>query len=145
TGAMDTAELCYTKCISARTNYAPALARLACVEQAGKNYSKAIDYTHEAIKIIADYSYYDQLTDLYRLSGQKEKGDENAAIVVNMLLNTESIGNGTDMLGHNASRELTYAYLKSGDLNKALEKAQDEFKRRPLNNDINEALAWVYY
>ncbi|RZK98366.1 MAG: tetratricopeptide repeat protein, partial [Hymenobacter sp.] len=37
------------------------------------------------------------------------------------------------------------AYLKTNELDKALEHAKIEYARRPDNIDVNETLAWVYY
>ena len=47
--------------------------------------------------------------------------------------------------GHYADRELAYAYLKTNELDKALEHAKIEYARRPDNIDVNETMAWVLY
>ncbi len=48
-------------------------------------------------------------------------------------------------VGHYSDRELAYAWLANNDTKKALEHALAEYNRRPLNIDVNETVAWVYY
>jgi tetratricopeptide (TPR) repeat protein len=50
-----------------------------------------------------------------------------------------------ESIGHYADKELAYAYLKAGNMDKALEHALAEYNRRPNNIDVNETVAWVYY
>jgi Tfp pilus assembly protein PilF len=64
---------------------------------------------------------------------------------VSMLADAAQQANDNEELGHYTDRELAYAYLKTGDLDKALEHAKIEYARRPDNIDVNETLAWVYY
>jgi hypothetical protein len=53
-------------------------------------------------------------------------------------------GDEDEDLGHYPDRELALIYLKAGDLDKPLEHAMLECKRRPKNIDGNETVAWVY-
>ena len=64
---------------------------------------------------------------------------------VKMLAEAAEDANSNEELGHYTDRELAYAYLKTGELDKALEHAKIEYQRRPDNIDVNETLAWVHY
>jgi tetratricopeptide (TPR) repeat protein len=48
-------------------------------------------------------------------------------------------------IGHYADRELAYAYILNNDNENALKHALIEYNRRPMNIDVNETVAWVYY
>jgi Tfp pilus assembly protein PilF len=50
-----------------------------------------------------------------------------------------------ESIGHYADRELSYAYLFTGDYDNALAHALKEYNRRPQNIDVNETVAWVYH
>ena len=41
--------------------------------------------------------------------------------------------------------EFVLVYLKSGEIDKSLQHALNDFNRRPSNIQVNETLAWVYY
>jgi len=85
TGNIDTAEMIYTAASVARPNYAPALAALGRVERAKKNYAEAIKYFIQADALVKDYSYGEELVDLYRITGQKEKADSASQEVIKLL------------------------------------------------------------
>ena len=91
-----------------------------------------------------DYSFSDELTDLYRLNGDKEKAEQNSREVIEMLSPASDVETESAH-GHYADKELAYAYLKINDTEKALKHALIEYQRRPLNIDVCETLAWVYY
>ena len=91
-----------------------------------------------------DYSFADELTDLYRLDNQTAKAEKNALEAIEML--GPNIGNESETShGHYADKELAYAYLKIKDNAKALEHATIEYQRRPNNIDVAECMAWVEY
>jgi tetratricopeptide (TPR) repeat protein len=143
-GSLDSAEFAYRVALNERPDYAFAYAGLGRVSKAKGNYNDAIIYFEKADQLITEYSFSDELTDLYALTGQKDKSEKSAERVLEML----GPGNGDESVqghGHYADRELAYAYIKEGDLDKALEHAQIEYDRRPSNIDVNEALAWVHY
>ena len=144
-GDLPKAEFYYEEAIAARPYYAYALAGLGRVAAAHKDYKKAIDYLQQARSLVKDYAFTDELVDLYRLNGQPDKAEEMAKESVTMLANAAQQANDNEQLGHYADRELAYAYLKTGDLDKALEHAKIEYARRPDNIDVNETLAWVHY
>ena len=145
TGDILNAKMHYTIALQERPDYAYAYAGLARIARAEKNYPLAISYELKADSMVVDYAFKDELTDLYLLSGDKDKSNETAKRVVAQLAKDAQVGIQNDNIGHYADRELAYAYLKTDDVDKALDHATMEYNRRPDNIDVNETLAWVYY
>lgn len=144
-GHADTAEYHYRTALLERPDYAFALAGLGKLAKVKGNYKKAISYYKKAEKSIIEYSFSDELTDLYRLNKQAEKGNESALEVIKMLSPLATDDESSSAHGHYADRELAYAYLKVNNPDKALKHALTEYKRRPKNIDVCETVAWVYY
>ncbi|MEO6130205.1 MAG: tetratricopeptide repeat protein [Saprospiraceae bacterium] len=144
-GDLENAKMRYTIANQERPDYAYALAGLGRISRASGNYKEAIHYYLRADSLVNDYSMKDELTDLYALDGQKEKSEESAKQVIERLTRDAESGMKDENIGHYADRELAYAYLKTNNLDKALEHAMLEYNRRPDNIDVNETLAWVYY
>ncbi len=145
TGDMKSAEMNYRVALQYRPAYAYALAGLARIAAASKEYGKAIRYYLQADSLVNDYSFKEQLTELYQLTGEKAKADElNKWLIAAMMKDAES-GKNDDNIGHYADRELAYAYLRADNYEKALEHAIAEYNRRPGNIEVNEMMAWVYY
>ena len=144
-GELDKAESCYQQALVVRPAYAYAYAGLGRVAAARKDYPTAIKHLEQARGIVKDYAFTDELVDVYRLAGQPEKAREMADESVKMLAEAAEDANSNEELGHYTDRELAYAYLKTGELDKALEHAKIEYQRRPDNIDVNETLAWVHY
>lgn len=143
-GSLDSAERTYNLALAERPDYAFAYAGLGRIAKAKGDYKTAISYYEKADKLITEYSFADELTDLYLLNNEKDKSEKSAERVVEML----GPGSGDESVeghGHYADKELAYAYLKTGDLDKAMEHAKTEFDRRPKNIDVCEAMAWVHY
>jgi predicted Zn-dependent protease len=115
------------------------------VAKARKNYPVAIDYFRKARATVKDYAFADELTDLYRLNHEPAKATEMAEEAVSMLSADAKNADENEEMGHYADRELAYAYLKTNELDKALEHAKIEYARRPDNIDVNETMAWVLY
>lgn len=145
TGDLQNAEMQYTIASRERPNYAYALAGLGRISRATGYYDEAIKYYQQADSLVNDYTLRDELTDLYALNGQKQKSETSAKQVVDMLTKDAQSGINDQNIGHYADRELAYAYLKTNQIDKALEHAMMEYNRRPDNIDVNETLAWVYY
>jgi tetratricopeptide (TPR) repeat protein len=145
TGDILNAKMHYTIALQERPDYAYAYAGLARIARAEKNYPLAINYELKADSLVVDYAFKDELTDLYLLSGDKDKSQEMAEKVVAQLSKDAQKGVQDASIGHYSDRELAYAYLKVNDADKALEHALMEYNRRPDNIDVNETLAWVYY
>jgi tetratricopeptide (TPR) repeat protein len=145
TGDLESAKMHYTIAIDERPGYAFALAGLARIALASKDYGRAIGYYEKADASVADYSFKDGLVEAYRLSGQKEKADAIAKSIIEGMTKDSQSGQNDENIGHYADRELAYAYLKINNYDKALEHALLEYNRRPENIDVNETVAWVYY
>ncbi|HEX8348582.1 MAG TPA: tetratricopeptide repeat protein, partial [Hymenobacter sp.] len=144
-GDLTQAEQQYRLALQERPYYAYALAGLGRIEKARRNYPAAIDYFRKARTTVKDYAFADELTDLYRLNHEPAKAEQMAHEAITMLANDATEADNNEMMGHYADRELAYAYLKTNELEKALEHAKIEYERRPDNIDVCETLAWVHY
>ncbi len=145
TGDIENAKMQYTIALQERSGYAYAYAGLGRISRFNKNYPAAIQYYQKADSLVNDYTLKDELTELYLLNGDHEKSEASAKRVIEMLLRDAQVGIKDQSIGHYADRELAYAYLKTNELDKALDHALMEYNRRPDNIDVNETLAWVYY
>lgn len=143
-GSLDSAELQYKIALSERPDYAFAIAGLGKLAKAKGNYKEAVAYYEKAKGLIIEYSFSDELTDLYRLNKENTKANENAKQVIEMLGPNAGSEEETGH-GHYADKELAYAYLKINDVDNALKHALVEYERRPNNIEVAETLAWVYY
>lgn len=145
TGDLEKAAINYSIALNERPGYVHAMAGMARIALAAKDYSKAIAYYVQADSLVNDFSFKEELVDVYQLAGQKDKAAATAKMVIDEM-NKNAAGAATDeSIGHYADRELAYAYLKINNYDKALEHALAEYNRRPKNIDVNETLAWVYY
>jgi tetratricopeptide (TPR) repeat protein len=144
-GHLDQAQGYYQQALALRPNYAYALAGLARVAAARKDYTTAINNLNLARATVKDYAFTDELVDVYRLNHQPAEAAKMAQESVAMLAEAAQEANDNEELGHYTDRELAYAYLKTNELDKALEHAKIEYARRPDNIDVNETLAWVHY
>ena len=145
TGDTAHARAYYQMALAARPGYAYALAGLGRTAAAQKDYARAIKLFQQARITVKDYAFSDELTDLYRLSGQPDEANKMAEESIDMLANAAKEADDNEQMGHYADRELAYAYLKTNELDKALEHAKIEYDRRPDNIDVNETMAWVLY
>jgi tetratricopeptide (TPR) repeat protein len=144
-GHLDQAQGYYQQALALRPTYAYALAGLARVAAARHDYTTAINNLNLARATVKDYAFTDELVDVYRLNHQPAEAAKMAQESVAMLADAAQQANDNEELGHYTDRELAYAYLKTNELDKALEHAKIEYARRPDNIDVNETLAWVYY
>ena len=135
----------YQMALYARPGYAYALAGLGRMAAARNDYPRAIKLYQEARITVKDYAFADELTDLYRLNGEPKEAEKMADESIDMLANAAKEADSNEQMGHYADRELAYAYLKTNELDKALEHAKIEYARRPDNIDVNETMAWVLY
>ncbi len=143
-GSIDSAENQYHIALQERPDYAFAIAGLGRIAKDKGNYKEAIADYEKAKGMINEYSFADELTDLYRLNNEPEKSDKNAEEVIKMLGPNTDV-EGQNGHGHYADKELAYAYLKVNDTENALKHAMIEYERRPDNIDVCETVAWVNY
>ena len=145
TGDLMSAKMHYTIALNERPGYAYALAGLARIAIASKDYATAISYYQKADAAVTDYTVKEELAEAYKLAGQKAAADAIANAVIENMTKDAQQGQNDENIGHYADRELAYAYLKTNNYDKALEHALLEYNRRPENIDVNETVAWVYY
>ncbi|MEJ7587366.1 MAG: tetratricopeptide repeat protein [Ferruginibacter sp.] len=144
-GEMKFAEMHYRIALNQRPSYVHALAGMARVALADKYYDKAIHLYQQADSLVSDYVFKEELVEVYRLAGQKDRSAATAAIVIDAMSKNSAAAATDETIGHYADKELAYAYLMIGNHDKALEHALAEYNRRPKNIEVNETLAWVYY
>ena len=146
TGDIKDAEICYTNALELRKNYPYAEAALGRLEKVKGNYDAAIKHTENAITIMSDVAFVNQLADIYELKGDQKKADEVHSDVLSLLKKGEKEQNKNNApVKHNGARELAIAYMHTGDLDEALTLAQQDLRDRPDNIDANELMAWIYY
>ena len=145
TGDLKNAEMHYLIALQKRPGYAYAIAGQGRIALAAKEYNKAIAYYLQADSLVNDYSFKEDIAEVYEQTGQKNKSDSIIKWLAAAMSQDAKSGQQDDNIGHYADRELAYIYLKTGDYDKALEHALAEYNRRPANIDVNETVAWVYY
>ncbi|MVM41527.1 tetratricopeptide repeat protein [Spirosoma sp. HMF3257] len=138
TGQLDNAEKQYDGILMMRPSYAFAMAGQARIQKARKEYDKALATLEKAAKIMPEFSFHEQMAEIYALQGDKEKARKKFAEVAKMLDEDARSGHAVDL-------ELCKLYTKSGQLDSARVYGLIEYKKRPKNIDVNHALAWVYY
>ncbi len=144
-GDLKNAETQYGIALQERPGYAYAIAGMARLAAAAKDYNKAIALYTQADSSVNDFAIKEALADAYRLSGANDKAAALENKVIDEMNNQAQAGQNNENIGHYVDRELAYAYLNINDYNKALDHAMLEYNRRPGNIDVNECLAWVYY
>jgi tetratricopeptide (TPR) repeat protein len=145
TGDIKKAEVQYQTALAERPDYPFALSGQAKLAAFKKDYAAAISMYEKASSLITDASIKEALADVYRLSGDTKKSQEMMKNVIDEMNQTAQSGQNDASIGHYVDKELAYAYIKTGDYDKAIEHAILEYNRRPENIDVNEALAWAYY
>lgn len=145
TGQLDSAEIQYQLALAERPDYPFAIAGLSNIAKLKGNYKKAIAGYEKAKAMIIEYSFVDELTDLYALNHETEKAKKSAEDVIKQLSPLSDVDESTTGHGHYADKELAYAYIKITDYDNALKHALIEYERRPDNIDVCEAVAWAYY
>jgi tetratricopeptide (TPR) repeat protein len=144
-GDWKSAEMNYLISLRNRPGYAYAIAGQARIARAMKEYDKAIAYYLQADSLANDYSFKEQLAEVYMLTNQKDKANEVYKGLLQAMSEDAKEGETNDNIGHYADRELAHIFLKVGDYGNALKHAEAEYNRRPGNIDVNETMAWVYY
>jgi tetratricopeptide (TPR) repeat protein len=144
-GNLKYAEMNYTIALNERPAYAYALAGLARLSVAAKDYDKAIELYKQADVSLNDYSFKQELAELYEVIGKKQQATELYQQIVKDMETAWTQSKKNDSVGHYADREMAYAYLNVKEYDKALEHAMMEYNRRPDNIDVNETVAWTDY
>ncbi|HKR06582.1 MAG TPA: tetratricopeptide repeat protein, partial [Bacteroidia bacterium] len=144
TGKLKDAETTYRKALFYRPQYAYAYAGLGRIEKMKLNYKEAENYFLNAKASMKDFSFSEELSDLYRYTKQHDKSSVELKECLDELgANVQD--ESESFHGHYADSELAMVYLKAYNYTLALKHALTEYNRRPNNIDINRTLAWVYY
>ncbi|HEV7781535.1 MAG TPA: tetratricopeptide repeat protein [Chitinophagaceae bacterium] len=128
----------YEEILVTRPSYAFALEGMARVEKSGKNYSGALELLEQASAIMPEFSFNEEKAGIYELQGETQKASNEYEKVLSMLKQDE-------VSGHSVSLEMCRIYTKTGQYGLAVEQVMKEYRQRPLNIDINNALAWALY
>ena len=144
-GDLKNAEINYQIALNERPGYMYALAGMARLALAAKDYSRAIYYYQQAAKDAVPGAFKEEIATAYFLSGQKEKANVLTNEVIAELDKNAQAANADESIGHYADKELAYAYLSINNSDKALEHALMEYNRRPKNIEVNETVAWIYF
>ena len=144
-GQLDSAEIQYKLALAERPNYPFAIAGLSNIAKLKGNYKEAIAGYEKAKMMIIEFSFADELTDLYILNNETDKAKKSAKEVIDLLSPMSDVDENSSGHGHYADKELANAYLKLPDLESALKHALLEYDRRPNNIDVCETVAWVRY
>lgn len=147
TGQPDSARMLYETALAYRPGFPNAEIGLAKVFKVGKQYDSAIAHVENAIRTVSETAYVAMLAELYALKGDKKRAAEIREEVIALLEEAEKEQRKSKdvLMQHNANRELANAYLQDGQLDKALQYAQNDLKLRPMNVDANELVGWILY
>ena len=85
-----------------------------------------------------EFSFHEEMADIYALQGNQIKAQKKYAEVVKMLDEDAQSGHAVDL-------ELAKLYIKTGQLDSARTYALNEYAKRPKNIDVNHTLALVYF
>lgn len=144
TGDLQRAQFCYEQSIYFRPSFSWAYAGKARLAKAKGNYLQAIEFLKQAQALLPDFSFQQELTELFRITNQPQLAAESARKTIALLGGIQ--GNQSDKNhGHYADKELAYACLDSYNYMDAYKHALIEYNRRPDNIEVNQALAWVNY
>jgi tetratricopeptide (TPR) repeat protein len=138
TGQMQAAGQQYDDILVVRPSYAFAQRGQAQVLKDAKQYDKALIVLENAAKIMPEFSFHEEMADIYVLQGNKEKAMNKYEEVAKMLDEDAKSGHAVDL-------ELCKLYTKTGQFDLALKYGMIEYKKRPKNIDVNHAIAWVYF
>lgn len=138
-GDLQAAELMYQQALVERPNYAFALGGLGRLEAKKGNYTQATELLNNASNVIPEFSFQEELTHIYKLTGEKNKAQKTMDELIEGLKEDEESGHVMDL-------ELARIYLELGeDYDKALHHASKEYARRPNNIDVCKVMAAIYY
>ena len=85
------------------------------------------------------------MAEMYASSGNMVNAQELASAVAKDMEEKAAKAANDPSAGHYSDKEIAHAYLVTGNYNKALEYAINEYNRRPGNIEINQLVAWIYY
>jgi tetratricopeptide (TPR) repeat protein len=134
TGQLKEAQQQYDDILISRPSYAFAYRGQARILKANKQYDKALEILEKATKIMPEFSFHEEMAEIYDLQGNHEKALNKYEEVAKMLDEDAKSGHAVDL-------ELCKLYTKSGQFDLAKKHGMIEFKKRPRNIDVNHAMA----
>ena len=145
TGEIKKADSVYHLSLDYRPGYAYAYAGIARVASFNKQYDTAIAYYLKADSSVTDNSFKEELANLYYFLKKDSQAKEITNTIISQLNKDAVAANSDNSIGHYSDNELALNYVKTGDMDNALQHAELEYNRRPENITVNETMAWVYY
>jgi tetratricopeptide (TPR) repeat protein len=137
TGELKLAEKQYLGILQERPSYAFALEGLARIEKSRKNYDQALKYLDEAAAIMPEFSFHEEMADIYLLQGDEKKSMDKYKACIEMLKEDAASG-------HIVYLDLSKIYIKSNMIDSAYVYGMKEYEMRPNNIDVNRNLAEIY-
>lgn len=138
TGQLGEAQKQYDDILAVRPSYAFAYGGQARILKANKQYDKALKLLDKAAKIMPEFSFHEEMAEIYDLQGNHEKALDKYEEVALMLDEDAKSGHAVDL-------ELCKLYTKAGKMDLALKHGLIEYKKRPRNIDVNHAMAVVAF
>lgn len=138
TGETDKAEEQFKVNLVLRPSYAFSLAGLAKVEEKRGNYDMALQLLDSAAAILPEFSFHEQMADIYVAQGQRQKAMDKYDEVRGMLAEDEASG-------HTVALEMAKLYNKMDKLPEAEKYVLQEYKLRPANIDVNKEFASILF
>ena len=136
TGELNKAQQQYDDILVVRPSYAFAYGGQARILKANKQYDKALEVLEKAAKIMPEFSFHEEIAEIYDLQGNHEKALNKYEEVAKMLDEDAKSGHAVDL-------ELCKLYTKAGRTDMAMKHGLIEYKKRPRNIDVNHAMAVV--
>lgn len=137
-GELNKAQQQYDDILVVRPSYAFAYAGQARILKVNKQYDKALEILDKAAKIMPEFSFHEEMAEIYDLQGNHEKALNKYQEVVQML-------NEDTKSGHAVDLELCKLYTKAGKIEMAMKHGLIEYKKRPRNIDVNHAMAVIAF
>lgn len=138
-GKLDTAAFIFNGILAERPNYAYALAGLAQINLARKNYPEAIGSLKQIYGETPDHAFLEQLVEAYHLAGELAEAEKMTKLALEAYAQHEQDGWEVDL--EYARFCLNYEL----NLKEALTRAEREYQRRPNNLDAQEIYAVALY
>jgi len=139
TGDVKQAELHYTIALDERPGYAHAIAGLADLASARKDYKTVISLYEQALAVLPEPTFNEGLAHVYWLMGKNAEAKESINKAIHDLEKEFKNEN------HDSNLELAHAWSMAGNDDLSLEYALKAYNTRPKNIDVNETLAWAYF
>ena len=138
TGELEKAQQQYDDILVVRPSYAFAYGGKATILKEKKQYDKALEMLDKAAKIMPEFSFHEEMAEIYDLQGNHEKALDKYEEVALMLDEDAKSGHAVDL-------ELCKLYTKAGKMDLAMKHGMIEYKKRPRNIDVNHAMAVVAF